>query len=317
MGFLERLGLVPKGLSYTTHQNIIPRASNALVRINTSFSVVRKDIHARLDIYEWCFLPIDDVMFHYIAYEEHQLTLRESSDTGRLSYLLSYDAFPSASRFHLFFSDAFPASLSRDPDVVLKHLTNDPDHPFPTVDLIASVNIIIKQMPSFMGDRVDPQGEVSNLHTTFVCCLMIWKRSAALAFYLRKLWIATPGTFRSLPRPTSLNFTIDGAGTYFSQSLQLVIPALNTSINQMNPHLAGNFGGAMEEIGDRTLDLDGGDSDYHSDEDLRASSLGSHVAEGSPRGKDLEDHSSMTANEWAFLMYRTDLKGDPRKYQIR
>ena len=126
--------------------------------------------------------------------------------------------------------------------------------------------------------------------------------------------------FRSLQRPLSLQFTIDGAGIFYQQSRIHTMQDLNTSIIQMNPRPAENPGASMEEIGDRTH-LDRGDSDEEpdddSDEDLRVPSLGSHVAEGSQGWEDRDGHAHITANDWAFLMYRTDLKGDPSKYQTR
>ena len=88
---------------------------------------------------------------------------------------------------------------------------------------------------------------------------------------------------------------------------------------ERNPNPAGIPGVPTYDIGDRPPDLDGGDSDGapddELDEDRSSPSLDLHVAERSPREKYWEGHASITANEWAFLKYRADLTGDPRKYQ--
>ncbi|KAG8995006.1 hypothetical protein FRB94_009509 [Tulasnella sp. JGI-2019a] len=197
---MRNRGLIPQNMTLASSKNLIPcmyYCGNISRLIAHSFTV-QATFRRAYGGHLWAFLPTEPVLLAHIAFEERHLCRRQTThpDPGRLPYESSYLHFSPDANFNAYFVDNFEPFLTHDNGhSIVRH----PSDLFPVRQLIASVNIVVSQAPTFIGD-------LGNVEAA---------RTMSLVMYLRALWAASPATFRQLQRPRLIDFEIDRAEAYF------------------------------------------------------------------------------------------------------
>ncbi|KAG9035627.1 hypothetical protein FRB95_011033 [Tulasnella sp. JGI-2019a] len=264
--------------------------SNHDINFSKNLLPLEPNMHRAYGAEFWAFLPTESVLLAYIAFEERHLRIRESTnpDPGRLPYHHSYTHFPADALFNAFFHRLFPQQIIT--FEVDGPVMREPGEPFPVRQLIASVNIIVNQAPSFIGTLSNP----------------VARRSMVLASYLKVLWAASPADFRQLERPQSIEFTLDDAEAYL-MTVDPVIrgevlqgiglgqqgEALNSPVDELEMKLEEYIPGEQGTV-----------NDFSDDSSLHVSNEGFGLEEDK-----VGQGGNLTSNDQAFMKYRTILGG--------
>jgi hypothetical protein len=107
-------------------------------------------------------MPTRRELHRYIAFEEQHLLNRAANThpDERLTYEQSYMHFPAEAEYKVYFDRFYPGPVTCMTDDEVTYLHNV-TQPFPIRTLIASLNIVVAQLPRFLSIIFNLEAQVS------------------------------------------------------------------------------------------------------------------------------------------------------------